>query len=151
MESRSTSKIAIGIDLGTSNSCVGVVLDGKVEIIADDQGDRTTPSYVAFITETAELVGEAAKEQQSSNPKNTVYGIKRLIGRKFDDAAVALDKDHWPFAVTADDNGKPMVKIDFEGGHKLYSPEEISSKILIRMKVIYDIYDIYMFDLFLTC
>lgn len=123
---------AIGIDLGTTYSCVGVFQKGKVEIIANDQGNRTTPSYVAF-TDTERLIGEPAKNQASLNAANTVYDAKRLIGRKFEDGEVQSDIRKWPFKV-ANVNGKPKVVVNYQHEEKLFTPEEISSIILLKMK-----------------
>ncbi|XP_053304384.1 heat shock 70 kDa protein-like [Spea bombifrons] len=124
--------VAIGIDLGTTYSCVGVFQHGKVEIIANDQGNRTTPSYVAF-TDTERLIGDAAKNQVALNPQNTVFDAKRLIGRRFDEPVVQSDMKHWPFQVISD-GGKPKVKVDYKGEEKTFSPEEISSMVLTKMK-----------------
>mmetsp|Transcript_9148 Transcript_9148/g.29111 ORF Transcript_9148/g.29111 Transcript_9148/m.29111 type:complete len:662 (-) Transcript_9148:97-2082(-) len=124
---------AVGIDLGTTYSCVGVWQNDRVEIIANDQGNRTTPSYVAF-TETERLVGDAAKNQTAMNPENTVFDAKRLIGRKFTDAAVQSDMKHWPFTVIAKDAGKPFIKVTYQGEVKEFAPEEISSMVLGKMK-----------------
>lgn len=123
---------AIGIDLGTTYSCVGVFQHGKVEIIANDQGNRTTPSYVAF-TDTERLIGDAAKNQVAMNPNNTVFDAKRLIGRKFDDAAVQQDMKHWSFSVV-NEASKPKIQVEFKGETKRFFPEEISSMVLTKMK-----------------
>jgi heat shock 70kDa protein 1/2/6/8 len=133
-----SKKIAIGIDLGTTYSCVGVWQNGKVEIIANDQGNRTTPSYVAF-TEKEHLVGDSAKYQVASNPTNTIFDAKRLIGRNFDDPTVRADVKHWPFTVV-DVSGKPYFEIHHEGKTKQYSPEQISAMILTKMKQIASAY-----------
>ncbi|XP_047490624.1 heat shock 70 kDa protein cognate 4-like [Penaeus chinensis] len=123
---------AVGIDLGTTYSCVGVFQHGKVEIIANDQGNRTTPSYVAF-TDTERLIGDAAKNQVAMNPNNTVFDAKRLIGRKFDEASVQSDMKHWPFTVV-NEGGKPKIQVEYKGENKNFFPEEISSMVLIKMK-----------------
>jgi len=127
-----TKSPVIGIDLGTTYSCVGVFQHGKVEIIANDQGNRTTPSYVAF-TDTERLIGDAAKNQVAMNPVNTVFDAKRLIGRKFEDQVVQSDMKHWPFDVISD-GGKPKIKVEYQGEDKKFFPEEISSMVLIKMK-----------------
>ena len=119
----------IGIDLGTTYSCVGVYVNGKVEIIANDQGNRVTPSYVAF-SENERLVGDAAKNQASLNPENTLYDAKRLIGRKYEDSSVQNDKKLWPFSVVPKDD-KPFIKLTTG---KVFAPEEISAMILSKMK-----------------
>ncbi|XP_029996657.1 heat shock 70 kDa protein 1 [Sphaeramia orbicularis] len=123
---------AIGIDLGTTYSCVGVFQHGKVEIIANDQGNRTTPSYVAF-TDTERLIGDAAKNQVALNPSNTVFDAKRLIGRRFDEPVVQADMKHWPFRVVGD-GGKPKIQVEYKGEDKTFYPEEISSMVLVKMK-----------------
>lgn len=123
---------AIGIDLGTTYSCVGVWQHGKVEIIANDQGNRTTPSYVAF-TDSERLIGDAALSQVAMNPKNTVFDAKRLIGRKYDDPKLQDDIKHWPFAVV-NESGKPKISVEFKGERKRFAPEEISSMVLTKMR-----------------
>lgn len=157
---------AVGIDLGTTYSCVGVFQHGKVEIIANDQGNRTTPSYVAF-TDTERLIGDAAKNQVAMNPTNTVFGknysefiesqchkllnyrlihaywhfpdAKRLIGRRFEDPVVQSDMKHWPFTVISD-SGRPKVEVEYKGETKTFYPEEISSMVLTKMKEIAEAY-----------
>ncbi|XP_071504546.1 heat shock 70 kDa protein IV-like [Diadema antillarum] len=123
---------AIGIDLGTTYSCVGVFQYGKVEIIANDQGNRTTPSCVAF-TDTERLIGDAAKNQVAMNPKNTIFDVKRLIGRRFTDESVQADMKHWPFKVI-NQEGKPKLEVEYKGEKKILSPEEVSSMVLTKMK-----------------
>ena len=123
---------AVGIDLGTTYSCVGVFQHGKVEIIANDQGNRTTPSYVAF-TDTERLVGDAAKNQVAMNPTNTVFDAKRLIGRRSNDPVVGSDKKHWPFDVI-DEAARPKVRVEYKGEKKTFFAEEISSMVLNKMK-----------------
>jgi len=123
---------AIGIDLGTTYSCVGVFMHGKVEIIANDQGNRTTPSYVAF-TDTERLIGDAAKNQVALNPINTVFDAKRLIGRRFDDPPVQADMKHWPFKVISE-GGKPKIQVEYKSENKTFFPEEISAMVLVKMK-----------------
>jgi len=123
---------AIGIDLGTTYSCVGVFQHGKVEIIANDQGNRTTPSYVAF-TDSERLIGDAAKNQVAMNPSNTVFDAKRLIGRKYDDPSVQSDMKYWPFNVV-NDSTKPKIQVEYKNESKTFFPEEISSMVLTKMK-----------------
>ncbi|KAJ5856427.1 uncharacterized protein N7529_010371 [Penicillium soppii] len=122
----------IGIDLGTTYSCVGVMQNGKVEILVNDQGNRITPSYVAF-TDEERLVGDAAKNQYAANPERTVFDIKRMIGRKFDDKDIQKDVKNYPFKVVKKD-GKPQVKVDVNQAAKTFTPEEISAMILGKMK-----------------
>ncbi|KAK8780719.1 hypothetical protein V5799_017940 [Amblyomma americanum] len=128
----SKSAPAIGIDLGTTFSCVGVFQHGRVEIIANDQGNRTTPSYVAF-TDTERLIGDPAKAQVALNPENTVFDAKRLIGRKYDDPKIQQDIHHWPFKIV-NQGGKPNICVEFKGEKKVFNPEEISAMVLTKMK-----------------
>merc|ERR1719446_1359016 len=130
---------SVGIDLGTTYSCVGVWQNDRVEIIANDQGNRTTPSYVAF-NENERLIGDAAKNQVSMNASNTVFDAKRLIGRRFTDKEVQSDIKHWPFTVSADGSGKPVITVDFKGEKKTFLAEEISSMVLTKMKEIAEAY-----------
>ncbi|TGZ73859.1 hypothetical protein CRM22_001276 [Opisthorchis felineus] len=129
---------AIGIDLGTTFSCVGVFQNNKVEIIANDQGNRTTPSYVAF-TETERLIGDAARNQVAMNPANTVFDAKRLIGRRYDDPTVQEDRKMWPFTLI-EENGKPKIQVEYKGQTKTFFAEEISSMVLTKMKEIAEAY-----------
>jgi endoplasmic reticulum chaperone BiP len=129
----------IGIDLGTTYSCVGIFKNGRVEIISNEFGNRITPSYVAF-TDEERLVGESAKNQGSNNPKRTIYVVKRLIGRKFDDKEVQRDLKYLPYDVVSK-AGKPYVSVEMPGGvTKQLSPEEISAMILVKMKEIAESY-----------
>ena len=137
--SKTVSGESVGIDLGTTYSCVGVWQNDKVEIIANDQGQRTTPSYVAF-TDTERLIGDAAKNQVAMNPENTVFDAKRLIGRKFDDPSVQSDMKHWPFKLISGADGKPTIQVQYKGESKTFSPEEISSMVLTKMKQIAESY-----------
>jgi len=124
--------VAIGIDLGTTYSCVGIYQNGKVEIISNDQGDRTTPSFVSF-TDTERLIGIAAKNALTSNPNNTVYDAKRMIGRNFDDEKLQEDMKHFSFNVI-DKNNKPKISVSFKNEPKEFTPEEISAMVLTKMK-----------------
>jgi len=124
--------VAIGIDLGTTYSCVGIWQNERVEIIANDQGNRTTPSYIAF-TDNERFIGDAAKNQSSMNPKNTIFDAKRLIGRQFSDKCVQNDIKNWPFSVV-DKGGKPFIQVQYKGDTKDFRPEELSAMILVKMK-----------------
>ncbi|KFA61137.1 hypothetical protein S40285_02210 [Stachybotrys chlorohalonatus IBT 40285] len=123
---------AVGIDLGTTYSCVGIFREDRCDIIANDQGNRTTPSFVAF-TDTERLIGDAAKNQVAMNPHNTVFDAKRLIGRKFSDAEVQIYMKHFPFKII-DKGGKPNIEVEFKGEKKVFTPEEISSMVLTKMR-----------------
>jgi len=130
---------SVGIDLGTTYSCVGVWQNDKVEIVANDQGINTTPSYVAF-TEEERLIGDAAKSQTARNPTNTVFDAKRLIGRKFSDSTVQQDIALWPFKVESGPGEKPMIVVNFKGEQKKFQAEEISSMVLAKMREIAETY-----------
>ena len=128
-----SKKIAFGCDLGTCYSCVGIWQNGRVEIIANDQGNRITPSMVAF-TDNERMIGDAAKNQSASNPKNTISDAKRLIGRKYSEKVVQDDKKLWTFDVVDDGKDKPQIKVDFKGEEKKFYPEEISAMVLQKLK-----------------
>lgn len=130
---------AIGIDLGTTYSCVAVWQNDRVEIIANDQGNRTTPSYVAF-TDTERLLGDAAKNQVAMNPANTIFDAKRLIGRKFSEHSVQDDMTHWPFKVVQGAGDKPQLQVTYKGESKTFAPEEISSMVLTKMREVAQAY-----------
>jgi heat shock 70kDa protein 1/2/6/8 len=130
---------SVGIDLGTTYSCVGVWQNDRVEIIANDQGNRTTPSYVAF-NETERLIGDAAKSQAAMNATNTVFDAKRLIGRSFTDPGVQSDMKHWPFKVISGPGGTPIIEVEYKGETKQFKAEEISSMVLTKMKEIAEAY-----------
>jgi heat shock protein 1/8 len=134
-----TDKVAVGIDLGTTYSAIGIYRNGQVEIIANEMGNRITPSCIAF-NETERLIGDAAKNQANYNPENTIFDVKRLIGRRFDDESVQSDIKHWPFKVTKGPNGKPLIHAEYKGEHKTFTPEEISSMVLGKMKEIAESY-----------
>merc|ERR1719379_3392218 len=129
----------IGIDLGTTYSCVGYFQNDRVEIIANDQGNRTTPSYVAF-TDSERLIGDSAKNQVAMNPRNTVFDAKRLIGRKFSDSSVQSDAKLFPYKIVSGTGEKPLIEVQFKGETKQFSSEEISSMILVKMKEIAESY-----------
>jgi L1 cell adhesion molecule like protein len=129
-----SKNFAVGLDLGTTYSCISVYRGGQVEIIANDQGNRTTPSWVAFTQDGQILVGEAAKNQASSNPKNTIFDVKRLMGLKFSDAKVQEDIKHFPYTVIESSNGNCLIQVEYKGETKTFSPEEISSMIINKMK-----------------
>jgi len=130
---------SIGIDLGTTYSCVGIWQNNRVEIIANDQGNRTTPSYVSF-NDTERLIGDAAKNQVSMNPTNTIFDAKRLIGRKIEEPCIQADMKHWPFKLVRDHDGTPLIEVTYKEEVKRFKAEEVSSMILIKMKAIAETY-----------
>lgn len=125
----------VGIDLGTTYSCVGVFKNGAVEIIANDQGNRITPSYVAFMENGARLVGDAAKNQATINPENTVFDVKRLIGRHYSDPSVQADKKLVPYSIVSGSNDKPLLSVNVSDKQSTFAPEELSAMILQKMKL----------------
>lgn len=126
----------IGIDLGTTYSCVAVWRNGRVEVCPNEQGNRITPSYVAMTTDGQRLIGDAAKNQAASNPTNTIFDVKRLIGRKFSDPSVQRDAKLLPYTISKDKSDKPMVSLNLDDGEKIFSPEEVSAMVLRKMKEI---------------
>merc|ERR1712142_275625 len=132
-EKKDSIGTVIGIDLGTTYSCVGEFKNGRVEIIANDQGNRITPSYVAFTSEGERLIGDAAKNQLTTNPENPVFDAKRMIGRDWSDKAVQNDIKFYPFK-TVEKSSKPHVQVDTSQGTKTFAPEEISAMVLTKMK-----------------
>ena len=129
----------IGIDLGTTYSCVATWQNNNVEIIANDQGNRTTPSYVSFNSEER-LIGSSAKSQSSQNPENTIFDAKRLIGRKYSDPLLQSDIKHFPYTVKSDSDGKPVIEVSYKNELKTFKPEEVSSMVLSKMKEIAEAY-----------
>ena len=128
----------IGIDLGTTYSCVGIYRKGQVEIIPNEQGNRITPSYVAW-DDKERMIGDSAKNQATINPERTIFDVKRLIGRKFNDPSVQKDMKMWPFHVF-DKKGKPVIRVKTNNGEKDFSPEEVSAMVLTKMKQIAESY-----------
>jgi L1 cell adhesion molecule like protein len=133
MSKVSEDEYAIGIDLGTTYSCIGVWRNDNVEIIVNDQGNRTTPSYVAF-SENERLIGDSAKNQNNLNPRNTVYDAKRLIGRRFSDPVIQKDMTLWPFKVVNSNGDKPLIEVEYKNEVKRFNPEEISAMILSYLR-----------------
>lgn len=130
--------VVVGIDLGTTYSCVGVYRQGRVDIIANDQGNRITPSYVAF-TDEERKIGEAAKNEAASNPTNTIFDVKRLIGRRFNEKEVQRDKELLPYEIINKD-GKPYIRVTVKGQKKELAPEEVSAMVLGKMKEVAENY-----------
>ena len=120
----------IGIDLGTTNSCVSVMENGVARILENAEGGRTTPSIVAYTNDGEILVGQAAKRQAVTNPHNTLYAVKRLIGRRFDEDVVQKDIEMVPYKIVKADNGDAWVEVK---GEKL-APPQISAEVLKKMK-----------------
>ncbi|KAJ3704540.1 hypothetical protein LUZ61_008245 [Rhynchospora tenuis] len=139
MASQGNRAPAIGIDLGTTYSCVAVWQNNRVDIIANDQGNRITPSCVAF-TENERLVGDAARNQTDMNSTNTIFAVKRLIGRRFSDTSVQSDIKQWPFKVVAGSNNRPKIVVNYQGEEKQFYAEEISSMLLVKMREVAEAY-----------
>lgn len=129
----------IGIDLGTTYSCVAVWEGDGVKVITNEIGNRTTPSWIAF-TDTERLVGDSAKSQATMNPENTLFDIKRIIGKKYSDDSVQDDLDNYPFTISPDVNDLPMIEVQYKGETKKFRPEEISAMVLSKMKEIAEDY-----------
>lgn len=124
------SEAIIGIDLGTTNSCVAILEGNVPKVITNSEGDRTTPSIVAYTDSGEKLVGITAKNQRVTNPKRTLFAIKRLIGRRYEDEVVARDRDIVPYEIIKADNGDAWVQVD----DKKLAPPQISAEVLIKMK-----------------
>lgn len=139
MTTTTSKKTVIGIDLGTTYSCVGVWQNDRVEIIASDSGNRTVPSMVAF-TDTERLIGDAAKSVAATFPTSTIFDAKRMIGRDFNDPLLQKDAKHFPFAVINDGKGRPQIQVDTKDGQKTFYPEEVSAMVLQKMKAIAEAY-----------
>ena len=131
--------VAVGIDLGTTYSAVAIYQNDKIDVIPNDQGNRTTPSYVAF-TENERLVGDGAKNQINNNGLNTIFDAKRLIGRNYSDRIVQNDKKNLSYDIIEGENNKPMIKVNYKNEDKTFAPEEISAMILEKMKNIASTY-----------
>eukprot|EP01112_Ceratiomyxa_fruticulosa_P020199 TRINITY_DN681_c0_g1_i1.p1 TRINITY_DN681_c0_g1~~TRINITY_DN681_c0_g1_i1.p1 ORF type:complete len:640 (+),score=183.52 TRINITY_DN681_c0_g1_i1:136-2055(+) len=138
--SSGSPQLAVGIDLGTTYSCVGIWRNGRVEIIPNEQGLNTVPSYVAFSDTEGRLIGDAAKNQAARNPQNTIFDAKRLIGRVFSDHVVQSDIKLWPFKVVRGDGDIPLISVFYNGETKNFAPQEISSMVLLKMKEIAETY-----------
>ena len=135
----SASKTVIGIDLGTTYSCVGVWQNDRVEIIASDSGNRTVPSMVTF-TDAERLIGDAAKSAAATYPRSTVFDAKRMVGREFRDPLLQADMKHFPYDVVDDGKGRPKIVVETKDGQKQFYPEEISAMVLQKMKAIAEAY-----------
>src|SRR5436853_659931 len=122
----------LGIDLGTTNSCMAVMEGGEPVVLENSEGRRVTPSVVAFTKSGERLVGDAAKRQAVTNSRNTIYSIKRFMGRKFDEVQEELKRV--PYKVVRASNGDAVVEVEVEGEAKQFSPQEVSAMILGKLK-----------------